>query len=141
MASTLTPRFRACADKAIQRALGKPWVVMARGPDSFDCWGFVIHVMRQAGVELPDFVYEAGASKRAELFRAGHAKALDEGFQRVAPKTPYSVVLLGNAGTITHVAIYHPSGVYYHSMERFGVIGHRHEVLAGIFDTFTYWWC
>lgn len=138
MVSTLTPHTRACADKAIQRSLGKPWVVSARGPDSFDCWGFVVHVMRSAGIQVPDFTYDAGDS-RAGLFSEGLGEAVAHGFQEVPARTPYSIVLLGNRGKITHVAIYHPSGIYYHCMERFGVVGHTRQALEAIFDTFTYW--
>lgn len=34
--------------------IGKPWVQGARGPDTFDCWGLLIHRYRHYGVELPD---------------------------------------------------------------------------------------
>ena len=139
MGFTLTPRTRACADKAIVQALGKPWQVGARGPHSFDCWGFIAHVMQSTGVKVPDFQYEGKAEDRASLFDTGTALAVAQGFKRVPEKTPYSIVLLGKGGKITHVAIYHPSQVYYHSLERYGVVGHYHSFLAGLFDSFTYW--
>jgi len=139
MATTLSPHFRACADKAIQQALGKPWRCLARGPHSFDCWGFVLHVMSAAGIEAPDFAYSEGAQLRASLFSEGIATGVSEGWKRVPDKTPYSVVALGKQGIITHVAVYHPSGIYYHCMERQGVVGHTHNFLQGVFDTFQYW--
>ena len=37
--------------------IGKPWVYGGRGPDAFDCWGFVQHVQRiQYGVNLPEVI-------------------------------------------------------------------------------------
>lgn len=89
---------------------------------------------------VPDFIYEAGEA-RVGLFSEGIKKAVADGFREVPERTPYSIVLLGKGGKITHVAIYHPSGIYYHSLERFGVVGHTKAVLASTFDTFSYWWC
>lgn len=35
--------------------IGKPWCYGARGPDAFDCWGFVQYVQRMHyGIELPE---------------------------------------------------------------------------------------
>ncbi len=139
MGTTLTPHIRACADKAIAQSLGKPWRVGARGPHSFDCWGFVRHVLSAMSIKAPDFDYSIAPSDRAESFDKGRALGVAHGFKRVEDKTPYSVVLLAKGGNTTHVAIYHPSGIYYHCLERYGVVGHYHNFLAGLFDSFSYW--
>ena len=69
---TPTPTTQDFADRrfdtAIQAALGKPWVVLGRGPDTFDCWGLVLWVYRAAGVVLPDFAYDI-RNDRATLFQ------------------------------------------------------------------------
>lgn len=37
--------------------IGKPWVYGAKGPDAFDCWGFVLYVQRmQYGINLPEVI-------------------------------------------------------------------------------------
>ena len=42
-----------------EQYLGKPWVRGGRGPNSFDCWGFVKAVYRDGlGVELQDYPTE-----------------------------------------------------------------------------------
>jgi hypothetical protein len=36
--------------------IGKPWVAGGRGPDTFDCWGLLVHVYRELlGIELPAY--------------------------------------------------------------------------------------
>lgn len=138
MPFTPSPRFRACADRAIHRALGKPWRVMGRGPDAFDCVGFVQHVLAAGGVTTPLFEYPAGVA-RDEAFRAGVPRVEAAGWVQVPARTPYAVVLLGRRGVVTHVGLYHPVGLVYHSFERCGVVGHTLQFLSTIFDTFQYW--
>ena len=111
---------------------------MGRGPDAFDCVGFVQHVLGAGGVTTPLFEYPAGVA-RDEAFSAGVPRIEAAGWVRVASKTPYSVVLMGRQGVITHVGLYHPVGLVYHSFERCGVVGHTLQFLSTIFDTFQYW--
>jgi len=35
------------------RHLGKPYVANTAGPETFDCSGLIVHVMRQLGIKLP----------------------------------------------------------------------------------------
>lgn len=138
MLSIASPHTRACADKAIQKALGKPWECLAKGPSSFDCWGFVWYVYASMQIDAPSFGYSKG-DPREDLFRKGIAKALAGGWKRVPDRTPYSVILFGSKGAISHVAIYHPSGKAYHSIERYGVVGHQLSFFTPLFDTIEYW--
>lgn len=131
---TLTPHIRACADKAITGSLGKPWAPLGRGPNSFDCWGFVVHVYKAAGIVLPttpmpDPCYDINAV----------ATESGLGAERVPPRTPYSIVLMGKAGVFGHVGVYHPSGVIYHCLDHQGVAGHSVQTLQSIFADIQYW--
>ena len=138
MSTTLTPRFRACASRAIASALGKPWQVSARGPDSFDCWGFILWVYAQGGIILPDWTYSREDS-RASLFGKGIEEAVAKGFQRAAPLSPYSVVTLGRKGLTTHVAIY-AEDAFWHAADNRGVIGSTPTAMRHLFTSFEYWY-
>lgn len=133
MHTTLTPHIRASVDKVLTASLGKPWVPLGRGPNSFDCWGFVLYVYRAAGVEIPDAVLSP-VKDVATAAKNGGVVA-----KQVSARTPYSLVLFGKNGTFGHVGIYHPSGVVYHCLERQGVVGHSPALLSGIFDAVEYW--
>lgn len=44
----------------IMSVLGKPYVLGARGPDAFDCWGLVKHVLQSQDVcALPDWTVDS----------------------------------------------------------------------------------
>lgn len=50
----------------IEKLIGVPYRHQARGPDAFDCYGLVIHMHRQIGIELPD----VGSPKDQRLITA-----------------------------------------------------------------------
>ena len=134
MRTTLTPHIRACADKAMVGALGKPWAPLGRGPNSFDCWGFVVYVYKAAGIQLPscampDPCYDIQAAARGTGIQV----------EKAVPRTPYSIALMGKMGVYAHVGIYHPSGIIYHCLDRQGVSGHSVQTLQGIFADIQYW--
>jgi cell wall-associated NlpC family hydrolase len=133
MRTTLTPHTRACVDKALVASLGKPWAPLGRGPDNFDCWGFVQYVYRQAGIEIPDAILEpvpcVATAAKAHGVRISPAPA----------RTPYALVMFGKDGVFGHTGIYHPSGLVYHCLERHGVVGHNLPLLSGVFNTLSYW--
>ena len=139
---THTPTTQGFADRrfdtAIQAALGKPWVVLGRGPDTFDCWGLVLWVYKAAGVVLPDFAYDI-QNDRATLFQTGSPALAEAGWEPVATPSPYSIVTLGQRHDATHVAIWHPSGIYYHCLERQGVVGYNSARIDSLFRTKTFW--
>lgn len=113
----------ACPDKLISECVGKPWAVMGRGPDSFDCWGFVRHVLINGfGFDAPDWLYEAGTEIRQTLFEIGRTTP---GWYQLDSFKPYCVVLIGQSDKITHVGIYHPDNMIFHSLEskKKGVVG------------------
>lgn len=134
MPFTPSPYFQACVSKSISESVGKPWVCLGRGPDSFDCWGFVIWVFDSAGIKLPDWVYSPD-DPRTDLFQAG----LLDGWVRVDSNETCSIVTLGRKGAISHVAIKF-KGVFYHCTENFGVIAQSNDAILRSFDTLDYWW-
>ena len=135
MSTIPTPRFQACANRAIQTSLGKPWVALAKGPDAFDCWGFVEYVYEQGGITFPPFAVFGTNSERV-------ARGIDEIANKVVKnvgRVPYSIVLMGDSNGMGHLGIYHPSGMVYHCLERQGVVGHTPEMLRGVFACLEYW--
>lgn len=133
MHTTLTPRIRASVDKVLAASLGKPWAALGRGPNSFDCWGFVLYVYRTAGIHIPDAVL----TPVKDILSVATAHGLQA--VKVAPRTPYSLVMFGKRGVFGHVGLYHPSGIVYHCLEKQGVVGHQPTILSGIFDSVEYW--
>lgn len=133
MHTTLTPHIRACVDKTLTASLGKPWEAMGRGPSSFDCWGFVRYVYKQAGIEIPDAILSPVTDICSVATEKGVVAV------KVPARTPYALVIFGKNGSFGHVGIYHPAGIVYHCLDRQGVVGHTPSLLAGVFDTVEYW--
>lgn len=110
-----------CLNKLISECVGKPWSVMGRGPESFDCWGFVRHVLKNGfGFDAPDWLYESGPEVRPALFETGRTSP---GWYQLDSFKPYCIVLIGQSDKITHVGIYHPDNMIFHSLESKGVVG------------------
>jgi len=125
---TTTPEIGspAYADALIEQALNKPWSCLGRGPDSYDCWGFCLHVWRDglAWANAPEFLYETGLEERERAFHEGIAQQLATGkWERLQKPEPYCALLLGQARKITHVGIWHPSNTLFHCFEASGVVG------------------
>lgn len=56
-------------DRAVRSLIGAPFELGARGPDRFDCYGLVLHVLRLSGNAPPDYTSpEDGVSIR-NLFK------------------------------------------------------------------------
>lgn len=134
MPFTPSPFFLACVSEAVDKSVGKPWVCAARGPESFDCWGFVVWVWSQGGVSLPDWLYSI-EDRRQDLFKTG----LLDGWDRVKSSEQVSIVTLGRRGSISHVAI-QLKGKFYHCSENMGVVASSKSEILRIFDTLDYWW-
>lgn len=74
------------------RQVGAPYVYGATGPDAFDCSGYVQHVFRQLGRELP--------RTSSAQYAASEPVARDD-------KQPGDLIAMRNSsGRITHVGIY-----------------------------------
>jgi len=109
--------------------IGKPYLVGARGPDSYDCWGLVCAIYKEGlGVDLPDWHrgHKMDGPQSITFFRD---KGLRDGVA-VEVDTPedFSIALL-DRGKIAHHA-----GVYYG-----GGIVHCNDALRGSrFDRINY---
>lgn len=56
--------------------IGRPWVLGARGPDAFDCWGVVLELARRAGrVVPPDWVSRELTRAEVRSIMAGESRA------------------------------------------------------------------
>lgn len=132
MTTTPATGSPACADAVIAAAIGKPWECLARGPESYDCWGFCLRVLRDGlgWTSAPEFAYDVGLDERERAFEDGMASELATGLWTPLDKfEPYCVVMLGQTRRITHVGIWHPSNTIYHCFEGAGVVGTRVPVL------------
>jgi cell wall-associated NlpC family hydrolase len=56
----------------VSRLIGAPFVTGGRGPDSFDCYGLVMHLLREHhGIAIPDFKSSADQTVIMAKFAAG----------------------------------------------------------------------
>ena len=72
------------------------------------------------------------------MFDGGISAAVKSGWHKVPANTAYSVILLGG-DDITHIGLYHPSGIVYHCAERVGVVGHSLRSISDIFQRIEWW--
>lgn len=117
-------------------SLGKPWELLARGPNSFDCWGFVLAALASVDIQLPDFAY----SSEAEGAVAVYSKHNTFAKQVLAPRDG-DIVGMGNNKTVdtSHVGIF-VSGKVYHCFEKRGVIGNDLDMLTKrVFKNISFW--
>ena len=88
--------------------LGLPFEDGSNGPEAFDCWGFVVHVLRQEqGIELP--VYDHGMERDDPSGERTLRKALVEQHRPLYPRIDAPVdgalVLFLVAGRRPHIGI------------------------------------
>ena len=87
--------------------LGKPYVWGAKGPNSFDCSGFVQYVFRQVGISAPAPTYT------------------QETLGTYVPRgqeQPGDLVFFGQVGNTHHVGIYAGGGMYIHAPQTGDVV-------------------
>lgn len=110
--------------KIVTPLIGRPFEWGALGPDTFDCWGLVKHVLAKTGIEI-NFAHavEQGA-KYAEIqdgindYLADAPQWQHVGGLREA--LPGDVLLLGKTKHLHHIGIMTPYGVL-HSSSPLGV--------------------
>lgn len=88
--------------------LGVPFEDGANGPDSFDCWGFVVHVLKQEqGIELP--LYDYGTERDDPGGERAVRKALvaqhRSQYQPIPEPVDGALVLFHVAGRRPHIGI------------------------------------
>ena len=100
--------------------VGKAYDDNGFGPDSFNCWGFLIHIQRvEFGRELPAFpIGDVEASK------AAHTTALDSGQYAIVTVPMHGDCVLLRGGNCPHVGVWLDldGGGVLHSLGGVGVI-------------------
>ena len=118
-------------------SLGKPWKLLGRGPDSYDCWGFVIAVFGSADIIIPDFEYLSEDVGRIVINKAGSSFVAGS-----FSKTPFENALVAlsniNAEEITHVGICLNNKIY-HCLEKRGVVCNNIDVINKLFRHVVFW--
>lgn len=75
--------------------IGKKFEYGGRGPDSFDCYGLIRHIVKENdGVEIPDYVSPSEGGKIAAIFSTEVHR-----WQEV-PRAPGTVVLIRVPGSM-----------------------------------------
>ena len=100
-----------------EKHLGKPYVWGAKGPNSFDCSGFVQYVFRQVGISAPAPTYTQ------EKLGTYVAKGQEQ---------PGDLVFFGQVGNTHHVGIYVGGGMYIHAPQTGDVV--KYSYLSGSRD-------
>lgn len=130
MSSILTPDSQVCVRRTVCENLGKPWVYLGRGPDNFDCWGFVVYVMGKIGVQAPSDV---------DTFNDGIESVILQGWVEIPSPEPFSIVTFGKGGVSSHVGVLVDGNLCYHCSENIGVAAHPLKVLTHKFSEARYW--
>ena len=100
-----------------EKHLGKPYVWGAKGPNTFDCSGFVQYVFRQVGISAPAPTYTQ------ETLGTYVAKGQEQ---------PGDLVFFGQVGNTHHVGIYVGGGMYIHAPQTGDVV--KYSYLSGSRD-------
>jgi len=103
------------------RYIGKPWEAYASGPDSFDCWGLVHHVLQDVFKVSGIARYLDVATNDPLKFHDAVLLEVQSGHWRSIPTSrPGAVVLMGRTRVFSHVGIV-AQGVVLHCREGVGV--------------------
>lgn len=92
-----------------QNKIGRPYVWGAKGPNSFDCSGFVYYTFKQIGVTVPS---STDGWKSSGLMKSKTRQQLQPG----------DVFLLNTTRPLGHVAIYIGNGKMMHASSHYGQV-------------------
>jgi cell wall-associated NlpC family hydrolase len=90
--------------------IGKPFRMLARGPDAFDCMGLVIEIFKRAGIEIPDPVEDPEGAEARWV-------ELDPG----SLWDPFTVIGFAKTEFVGHVGLYLGWGLVIHARENRGI--------------------
>jgi cell wall-associated NlpC family hydrolase len=93
--------------------IGLPFVLGARGPAAFDCYGLVAEVERRNGRQVPDY------RSPETLRQVQRAIVSSIPFWTPCEVGPGAVLVL-RTGSVAHVAVTMPFGKFIHSWEKSG---------------------
>lgn len=112
------------------RYIGIPWKKFGRSTAGFDCWGLVIHVLREHyGIEMDDAV--ADGLKTTERVRAfiNYEKTSMADWDLVDYPEDGDIVVMGNRNSVpTHC------GIYIHVDGMGGGVLHCEEGIGCVFE-------
>jgi len=104
---------------AVNSLVGAPFESGARGPLSFDCWGLVLHVLREVyAIEAPDWDLKTEEKLRTRRIIA--AEIASERWHKVEALAGGEVVIAAQAGREHHVGIVICGGIL-HAEQSIGV--------------------
>lgn len=106
--------------------IGKPFVINARGPEAYDCWGIVTHVLKELGIEIPmDWCAPDDPSKKEEYWAYTmteiEKQTHENSWTRTDTPVYGNVVAMSRNRIMSHVGILTPFGIL-HATEKFGVV-------------------
>lgn len=101
--------------------IGKLWEWRARGPQSFDCWGFVCGVWKDLyNVDLPDYLDQTPKDAEAgDRYRIS-ARCLTAGqdiMVSIESPRPLALVLMRHNSVPSHIGLYAHGGYIVHACE------------------------
>jgi len=99
--------------------IGKPYAVLGRGPDEFDCWGLVMHFYeKEWGVKLPNQPVEA--SDIIEVLKAFKVSTAHKDWMPTETPVQGSVVVAGRNRFFSHAGVYIEGGHVLHTTKEAG---------------------
>ena len=121
--------------------IGLPWSNKGRGPESYDCWGLSMEVLRRFGVALPDYDVDAAARHAIDgTYSAllGPAEAGAGPWLPLNNQEPGAVVAIRNHPKyVSHMGVYLDRGLFIHvmrdirvSIERVNAIEWRNKIVG-----------
>jgi cell wall-associated NlpC family hydrolase len=123
--------------------LGKPWVAGARGPNAFDCWGWLVWCYRQHhGIDLPVW---AGVDPKDKRRVSGiMLDSTASGSDWIATTAPvdFCAVAMSQSKIIHHVGLYLAidRGVVVHACDGKGLIAQPvHQLPASGWRTIQFY--
>ena len=110
--------------------LGKPFLLGARGPDDYDCWGICLEIAGRAGIKYPFEFTPSEPWNQDTKIRAG----LDREFDEIEKPEPYCIVTFKiHPPFVDHCGIVLPDCKHFiHTMAGHSVAKQRldHKILA-----------
>lgn len=93
--------------------IGVPFVNGGRGPDSFDCYGLIMHLLKEDGIDIPDYISPTGGAKIMAIFNS-EIRLWQECKKR------HGVILLFKVPGNLHVGYYLGNDTFIHTWEKSG---------------------
>lgn len=115
----------------VNKYLGIPYKHMGRGMDGLDCWGLIVRVYADHGVEVFDLEnYEAEWARRGQNIILGNYY---ENWKKVDCYGPGDVILLKYPrGIVGHSGIYLDRGLFLHATREGVVVSRLKEWLPKV---------